>query len=409
MEFAIFLNGYIPGPAAHDTEMQHLSYMREAQYAIFADKHNWKYCWFGEHHGLVEYSQLSAPEVMIGYVAAQTDYIHLGTAINSLSPRKEHPVRFAERAATMDHFTNNRFEWGTGRGAGSHEMKSFNILDKDSTKPEWNEVVREVPRMWEQIDYEFHGESFTVPTPHNILPKPYGKGHPPIWVACGNPPTFQTAGEMGIGAIAFNFEPIFALRGRIEAYKEGIANCTDPIGQFKNDNVMITNSVICCETREEARQIALRKGRGYLVSMVNLYHDTMPKSSDGITWPARPMSLHDMVQSVDSDELLDGLIAGGYMLCGSPDDVAEQIAAWGDVGMDQLAFGLPIEGLHHEEILACLELFGDKVIPEFDRDRTHSTDRYRATSQPKFGMLSGQFPNFDMPSVLPESALKQLA
>jgi hypothetical protein len=116
-----------------------------------------------------------------------------------------------------------------------------------------------------------------------------------------------------------------------------------------------------------------------------------------------------MVQSVDSDELLDGLIAGGYMLCGSPDDVAEQIAAWGDVGMDQLAFGLPIEGLHHEEILACLELFGDKVIPEFDRDRTHSTDRFRATSQPKYGMLSGELPNFDMPSVLPESALKQLA
>ncbi len=90
MEFAIFLNGYIPGPAAHDTNKQHLSYMREAQYAIFADKHNWKYCWFGEHHALTEYSQLSAPEVMIGYVAAQTDYIHLGTAINSLSPRKEH-------------------------------------------------------------------------------------------------------------------------------------------------------------------------------------------------------------------------------------------------------------------------------------------------------------------------------
>ena len=208
--------------------------------------------------------------------------------------------------------------------------------------------------MWELEDYEHHGESFTVPTPHNILPKPYGKGHPPIWVACGNPPTFKTAGEMGIGAIAFNFEPIFALRGRIEAYKEGIANCTEPIGQFKNDNVMITNSVICCETREEARKIALREGRGYLVSMVNLYHDTMPKSTDGITWPDKPLSLHDMASQpgVDADELLDGLIQGGYMLVGNPDDICEQITAWGDVGMDQLSFGLPIEGLHHEEILA---------------------------------------------------------
>ena len=411
MEFAVFLNGYIPGPAAHDTELQHLSYMREAEYAIFADKHNWKYCWFGEHHALTEYSQLSAPEVAIGWIAAQTEYIHLGTAINSLSPRKEHPARFAERAATMDHFCNNRFEWGTGRGAGSHEMATFNILDKDSTKPEWNEVVREIPRMWELTDYEFHGDSFTVPYPHNILPKPYGKGHPPIWVACGNPPTFTTAGELGIGAIAFNFEPIFALRGRIEAYKEGIANCTEPIGQFKNDNVMITNSVICCETREEARAIALREGRGYLVSMVNLYHDTMPKSTDAITWPSKPVSLYDMVQApgVDADELLDGLIAGGYMLCGTPEDVCEQIAAWGDVGMDQLAFGLPIEGMHHEEILACLELFGDKVIPEFDKDRTHSTDRYRATAKPKYGSFANPLPSdVEWPTLLPTGALKSL-
>ena len=260
MEFGIFLNGYIPGPAAHQTELEHVALFREAEYVIFADKHNWKYAWLGEHHSLTEYSHMSAPEVVMGYIAAQTDYIHLGTGINSLSPRKEHPVRYAERAAMVDHFTENRFEWGTGRGAGSHELASFNIMDKDSTKPEWEEVVQEIPRMWEQVDYTFDGKTFTVPTPHNVLPKPYGKGHPPIWVACGNPPTFTKAGELGIGAIAFNFEPIFNLRGRIEAYKEGVAKCTDPIGQFKNDNVMITNSVICCETREEARAIALRAG-----------------------------------------------------------------------------------------------------------------------------------------------------
>ena len=117
MEFGIFFNGYIPGPAAHDTDMEHLELFHEAEYAIFADKHNWKYAWFGEHHGLTEYSHMSAPEVVMGWVAAQTDYIHLSSGINSLAPRKEHPVRYAERAAMLDHFTNRRFEWGTGRGA----------------------------------------------------------------------------------------------------------------------------------------------------------------------------------------------------------------------------------------------------------------------------------------------------
>jgi len=69
MEFGVFLNGYTPGPAAHSTELEHTELTREAQYVIFADKHNWKYAWLGEHHSLTEYSHLSAPEVVMGYIA----------------------------------------------------------------------------------------------------------------------------------------------------------------------------------------------------------------------------------------------------------------------------------------------------------------------------------------------------
>ena len=61
MEFGVFLNGYIPGPAAHISELEHEELIREAEYVIFADKHNWKYAWLGEHHALTEYSHMSAP------------------------------------------------------------------------------------------------------------------------------------------------------------------------------------------------------------------------------------------------------------------------------------------------------------------------------------------------------------
>jgi hypothetical protein len=165
MEFGIFSNGYTPGPAAHDSESEHTELMREAEYAILADKHNWKYIWFGEHHGLTEYSHMSAPAPIMGWVAAQTDYIHIGSAITSLPTNKEHPVRIAERAAMLDHVTNNRFEFGTGRGAGSHELRTFNVMDPSVTKAQWDEVIREIPRMWEQKDYDFDGlggETFWV-------------------------------------------------------------------------------------------------------------------------------------------------------------------------------------------------------------------------------------------------------
>ena len=399
MEFGIFINGYLPGPASRDTEAEHLMLEREISYGVTADLYNWKYAWYGEHHALTEYSHLSAPEPVMGMVAAKTDRIHIGTGINSLSPRKEHPVRYAERAAMMDHITNRRFEWGTGRGAGSHEMASFNILDKDSTKAEWNEVVRQIPRMWEQRDYMYEGDSFTVPTPHNILPKPYGPGHPPIWVACGNPTTFTQAGEMGIGAIAFNFEPVFGIKGRIDSYREGIASCTDPIGQFVNDNVMLTNAVICLSDRKRAREIALRQCRGYLYSLVCLYHDTIPKPDYAPVWP-------ETIGGVPDEETLDQLIEGGWLLCGEPDEVSEQLARYVDVGCDQVVFGLPSDSMAHEEVIEMLEVFGTKVIPQFDTDPVHRTTRMRERAVRKYPDFAFDVPDVTVPA-LPTNALIQ--
>ena len=237
------------------------------------------------------------------------------------------------------------------------------------------------------------------------MPKPYGKGHPPIWVACGNPPTFEKAGNLGIGAIAFNFEPIHNLKGRVEAYKEAAASPDEVLGQFQNNNVMMTNSVICLEDRDRAREIAKAKGRGYLVTMVNLYHDTMPKSPDAITWPDAPIS-----STLEwTDEILDAVIEGGFMLCGNPEEVCEQVAAYQSVGCDQVVFGLPIEGMHHHEVEEMLEVFGDQVIPEYDKDPVHSTTRMRETAQPKYQPFNHPLPDeASQVTIIPDTALLPL-
>ena len=397
MEFGLFMNGYLPGPAAHNGAAEHTMLTREIEYAILADSYNWKYAWFGEHHALTEYSHMSAPEVVIPYVAAKTERIHLGSAIINLSPPVNQPTRNAERVAMLDHVTGGRFEFGTGRGAGEHEMQTFD-LHTSETKEMWNEVAPEIVRMWEQRDYQFEGQFFRVPSPHNILPKPYGVGHPPIWVGCGNPATFTTAGELGIGAIAFNFEPIFNLKGRMEAYKEGIANCTEPLGQFVNDNIMMTNAVVCVADGKRAREIALSSGRGYLNTMVNLYHSTMPPQPGAVKWPGRP-------RAIRNEEELDFAIEAGYLLCGNPDQVLEQIAKYQEVGTDQLVFGIPNEGFEHDEVIEMIELFGSKVIPEFDKDPVHRTTKMRATAKRKHPDFGLPLPEGLEVEVIPTNAL----
>jgi alkanesulfonate monooxygenase SsuD/methylene tetrahydromethanopterin reductase-like flavin-dependent oxidoreductase (luciferase family) len=369
MEFGLFLQGYVPGPGAHDTDREHEAFLREVELVVLADRTNWKYAWFSEHHALTEYSHLSSSEVMMAYLAHATERIHLGSGIFNLSPRVNHPVRNAERVAMLDHLSEGRFEWGTGRGAGSHEVATFNIHDTASTRAEWDEVIREIPRMWETEAYTFQGEHFQIDKPHNILPKPYRNVHPPIWVACGNPPTFGKAGRLGIGALGFNFSPIHEMRPMIEAYKKGIAECEEPIGRYANDNVMVTNAVLCFEDGDRARDIATRPNRGYLYSLVCLYHDTFPKPDWAPVWPEKPRELNR--------EMVDAAIAAGALLCGTPEEVAEQLQAYERNGVDQLVFGVPGD-LEHDEATECIELFGTQVIREFDKDPVHRTTHQRA-------------------------------
>ena len=95
------------------------------------DRHNWKYAWFGEHHGLTEYSHMSAPYPVMGYVAGRTDQIHVGSAITSFPTSKDHPVRIAERAAMMDHLSEGRFEFGTGRAPAATVGRSTAPAHRD--------------------------------------------------------------------------------------------------------------------------------------------------------------------------------------------------------------------------------------------------------------------------------------
>lgn len=375
MEFGIFIQGYLPGPQAHDTEAEHRGFMNEIELVKAADRNNWKYVWVSEHHALPEYSHISANEAFCAYLAAVTERIHIGSGIFNLSPRVNHPVRTAEKVAMLDHLSNRRFEFGTGRGAGSHEVGTFNIHDPASTKSEYYEVLPEIVRMWEQKDYTFHGKHFELDVPHDILPKPWGVGHPPIWRATGSPGTWKEAGDLGVGALGFTFSSLEDMKPLIASYKQAIADCTNPAGQYKNDSAMITSGVRCSFDRNKAHEQMSRFGNGYLVSLVTLYHDTFPRNPMAIRWPNPPHSL--------SPEMVEQLVQAKFILCGTPEEVCEQLEPYVAAGIDQLAFGVPND-VTQEEALEMIETFGKHVIPEFDKNPHHfRTNDMRATAQRK--------------------------
>src|SRR4051794_36353342 len=74
--------------------------------AVHAEAVGFDSVWLTEHHFYEEIGHSSAPEVFLGALAARTTRVRIGHAVVVLPTN--HPVRVAERAATLDIMSNGR-------------------------------------------------------------------------------------------------------------------------------------------------------------------------------------------------------------------------------------------------------------------------------------------------------------
>jgi alkanesulfonate monooxygenase SsuD/methylene tetrahydromethanopterin reductase-like flavin-dependent oxidoreductase (luciferase family) len=369
MEFGIFIQGYTPGfRQAADPEAEHHAFMNELAAVQAADKAGFKYVWVTEHHFLDEYSHLSANDVILGYLAHATERIHLGSGIFNPLPTVNHPAKVAERVAMLDHLSNGRFEFGTGRGAGSHEILGFlpDMHDLTGTREIWEDVIAEFPKMWLQDTYEgYNGKFWSLP-PRKILPKPYGGAHPAMWYAAGNTSSYTMAARKGLGVLGFSIGDLGAAEAAVNDYKAAIATA-EPIGAFVNDNLMCVVAAYVGEDTDTVLRQAAEARPNYLVSNVFRYHDTFAHPEGVPAWP-------DLIPDATVDDL-KYMGDNGQLIIGNPDEALAQCQRWVSTGVDQLTFG--IGPATPEQTLETIRLLGEHVIPKIDTDPVHRTTRMR--------------------------------
>src|SRR5262245_37300946 len=69
--------------------------------------------WLSEHHFSLERSVLASPLVIASSIATRTQRVRIGLAVQVLP--LTNPLRIAEEAATVDHISKGRFDFGVGR------------------------------------------------------------------------------------------------------------------------------------------------------------------------------------------------------------------------------------------------------------------------------------------------------
>ena len=212
MQFGSFMEFHTrPGGSqsgAFDEGMQHI---QEAE-SLGLDG-----VWLAESHFNPQRSVLSAPLIIAAAIAGHTSSIKIGTAVHVIP--LGNPIRMAEEAATLDHLSQGRFEYGVGRSGFQSSYEGYGIAYGESRQRfyEYLDIIR---TSWTSERFSYNGEFYSYDDVC-LTPKPLQHPHPPFRIAATTTDTFPLLGKMGY--------PIFVgVRGlgvsqvaeQVELYKE---------------------------------------------------------------------------------------------------------------------------------------------------------------------------------------------
>jgi probable F420-dependent oxidoreductase len=116
--------------------------------------------------------------VALGYVAAATSRIRLGTAVVNLPYYS--PVLLAKQLATLDVVSGGRLSVGAGVGWSEDEYAATGVPFRRRGR-RMDECLRCLKLVWTEELVEFGGEFYEIPA-SRIDPKPVQRPHPPVLV-----------------------------------------------------------------------------------------------------------------------------------------------------------------------------------------------------------------------------------
>jgi alkanesulfonate monooxygenase SsuD/methylene tetrahydromethanopterin reductase-like flavin-dependent oxidoreductase (luciferase family) len=372
MRFGIFYEHQLPRPWGDDGEYR-LLHDALAQIEI-ADRVGFDMVWEVEHHFLEEYSHSSASDVFLAAASQRAKRIRLGLGILPLPVAYQHPARVAETVATLDLVSDGRVEFGTGETSSGAELEGFGI-DRRTKRAQWDESLDAVTRMFVEEPFAGMNGRFVSMPQRNVVPKPFQKPHPPLWVACSRRETIRLAAEKGIGALSFSFvEPEEAAEW-VDEYRAIIASerCV-PAGFAVNPRVAVVLPMMCHPDEAKAIERGIDGAHffGYSLAHYYVFGDHRPgrtniyeeflRRRDEVGFARSVIRAEDAPLGVRVLQQGLGSLRGAI---GTPEQVRDLCRRYEAAGVDQVIFVLQAGRNRHEHICESLELFGTEVLPEF--------------------------------------------
>jgi alkanesulfonate monooxygenase SsuD/methylene tetrahydromethanopterin reductase-like flavin-dependent oxidoreductase (luciferase family) len=298
--------------------------------------------WLAEIHFQKGRSVLSSPLVIATAIAARTQRLRIGIAVQILP--LAHPLHLAEDVATVDHLSKGRLDFGVGRSGLPEHYEGFNVPHTES-RERFNETLEILVKAWTEERFTYEGKYFQY---RNVCvtPKPFQKPHPPLRVAATTQETYAIVGRMGMPIfIAVRTTSISDLKRFIGGYHAGWREAGHP----GRGAVSLIVPVYLNEDGARARAEAE-------ASTMHFFRSIAEALGRGGTRREEAARLGRM----SYDEILEELV-----VYGSPDAVTTRLLELREaLGYSSLSVWMNVGGrIPHERVLGSMRLFAERVMP----------------------------------------------
>jgi alkanesulfonate monooxygenase SsuD/methylene tetrahydromethanopterin reductase-like flavin-dependent oxidoreductase (luciferase family) len=233
----------------------------------------------------------------------------------------------------------------------------------------WSEALHHIVGAWTEEYYQADGKYWQMGAPRRVQPKPLQSPHPPIWGATSSPDGHKEIGRHGIGLCSFTVGvPPEELGERLALYRSGLAECSQPVGKFRNEQAATFTMVHCAPTNEEAEQDAaesfvwyVKHGAALIGSVAELLEG---KDLGTYQYAAAPLQMEreGLFEHITFPFLRDS----GSAVVGDPDQCIAAAKRYEAIGCDLLLCLVNPYKVPHDKVMQSIELLAKHVLPAFD-------------------------------------------
>ena len=331
--------------------------------------------WGLEHH-FTGYAMSPAPTQLLAYFAGRTKRIQLGTAVIVL-PWHD-PIRVAEQIALLDIMCGGRCLFGFGRGAASAEYEGFGI-PMGEARPRFAEAAQVIVKALANETFEHQGQFFKIPRT-SIRPRPISNPERRFYASSVSPESAEVIARLGFGMLLIMQNEWSKCREDIDKFHA----MSQAAGFAPRAPIILTN-VSCAESRDEARERAMRYLGRKWQSIDDHYHFSDGHLADVKGYEAYGKTARTYAKLKDPANLKKATdFYVSIQIVGTPDDCLQQIGELQKVtGLEHLVAEFAFGNLPHHEAERNARLFADRVLPTLQRDPAYAGPKQAAAAPGK--------------------------